>query len=164
MSDNGKFIILISDELNTITIEKNVKVTNDAPKAKFNLPKFYKDKETELTIEVEDDNEIINYELLFTDDGENYNYQIDKGEVTVKDGKATISIKFTGQVETEKGKFRLKLNDGINKVEVDSPTFSVVKEKESSGRCSTVMPIQHLIALSAILAATTIILRKKGNK
>ncbi len=164
VSDNGKFIILISDELNTITIEKNVKVTNDAPKAKFNLPKFYKDKETELTIEVEDDNEIINYELLFTDDGENYNYQIDKGEVTVKDGKATISIKFTGQVETEKGKFRLKLNDGINKVEVDSPTFSVVKEKESSGRCSTVMPIQHLIALSAILAATTIILRKKGNK
>ena len=33
VSDNGKFIILISDELNTITIEKNVKVTNDAPKA-----------------------------------------------------------------------------------------------------------------------------------
>ncbi len=164
VTENGKFTILISDELNTITIEKNIKVTNDAPTAQFNLPKFYKDKEAELTIEVEDDNETIDYELLFSDDGESYNYQIEKGKVTIKDGKATINIKFTGQMETEKGKFKLKLNDGINKVEIDSSTFSIAKEEKSSCRCLAVTTIQHLIALSTILVATTIILRKKGNK
>ncbi len=166
VSNDAKIEVQVSDELNTVKVTKNITVTNDTPKATFNLSKCVIDQEKEMSIEVTDDDDLVTYELLVSYDGESFNFMIDSGEVALENGKGTINFKFTGQTVSKDCKFKLVLNDGINRQEIVSNSFEVANGKQSSqtSPCPTGMAINQLLALITTLSVVTVILRKKGNK
>ena len=162
VSTDGKFIITVSDELNTVVVEKSIKVVNEKPTAVFNLKSLTKGKETTFTITVNDDDKKLDYKVLISYNGTDFIYEIASDTLNL-DGQGNISVTFTAQQVSSTAKIKVLLNDGVNEVEILSNAFEITEEKASSS-CMTVVPVQQLMALSMILAATTIILRKKGNK
>lgn len=162
VSTDGKFIITVCDELNTVVVEKSIKVVNEKPTAVFNLKSLTKGKETTFTITVNDDDKKLDYKVLISYNGTDFIYEIASDTLNL-DGQGNISVTFTAQQVSSTAKIKVLLNDGVNEVEILSNAFEITEEKASSS-CMTVVPVQQLMAFSMILAATTIILRKKGNK